>query len=74
MGEVKDADYDQDMKLPFKSQDDCVSTISNIYIPLSESFSIQQPKQVAEVRTFAIEDVFLLPYFHSAIWHPPRVC
>jgi hypothetical protein len=30
---VKDADYDKDMKLPFKTHSNCVSSFSNVYLP-----------------------------------------
>ncbi len=74
MGDVKDADYDKDMKLPFKSHDNCVSATSNVYILFSESFFIPQPKQILQEKTFAIKEEFLLTCFLPNIWQPPRVC
>jgi hypothetical protein len=74
MGDVKDSDYDKDMKLPFKSHENCLSSISNICISLPETFLIPQPKQIVEEKTFATEDDFLHTSFLSSIWQPPRVC
>lgn len=74
MGNVKQADYDEDMKLPFKSHDNCVSAISGNYVPLSESISIKPPKKVVKKKIFAIKDEFSLASFLSNIWQPPRVC
>jgi hypothetical protein len=70
----KDADFDKDMNLPFKSQDNCISAISNIYVSLPENFSIPPPKRIIEEKAFAIEDEFLLSSFLSNIWQPPRGC
>lgn len=72
-GHVKDADYDKDMKLPFKSHDNCVSSVSNIYISLLEKVSIQKPLQLLEKKNFETKDGFLLSSFLSNIWQPPRI-
>ena len=72
-GEVRDADYDRDMQLPFKTHDYTLSVISNTYAPLFESVSIQLTKQIVEKKIFAIKDEVLLTSFLSNIWQPPRV-
>jgi hypothetical protein len=74
MGDVKDADYDKDMKLPFKSHDNCVAGNTTIYIPLSEKLSIQKPIQFVEKKVFETEDRLLPTSFFSTIWQPPRHC
>ena len=74
MGDVKDADYDKDMKLPFKSHDNCVAGNTTIYIPLSERFSKQKPIKFLEKKIFGNEDRFLPTSFLSNIWQPPRHC
>ena len=74
MGNVKDADHEKDMKLPFKSHDNCITAISNVYLPLSEKLVIQKPIQYSEKRIFKTEDTSLLTSFLSNIWQPPRAC
>jgi len=73
MEDVKDADYDKDMKLPFKSHDNCVAGNTTIYLSLSEKLSIQTPVQFLEKKSFETEDQFLHTSFLSNIWQPPRV-
>ena len=72
MGNVRDADYDKDMKLPFKSHDNCVAGNTTIYLSLSEKLSIQNPFQFLEKKSFETEDHFLPTSFLSNIWQPPR--
>ncbi len=74
MGDVKDADYEKDMKLPFKTHDNCVTAISNVYLPLSEKVSIQKPVQYLEKKSIIAHDRFLPTSFLSNIWQPPRIC
>ncbi len=73
MGDVKDADYDKDMKLPFKTHDNCVTAISNVYLP-SVKVSIEKPMRFLEKKNFAGKDQFLVTSFLSNIWQPPRIC
>ena len=72
MGDVRDADYDKDMKLPFKSHDNCVAG-NAVYIASSEKISIQKPVQFLEKKKFETEDHFLPTSFLANIWQPPRV-
>ena len=74
MKDAKDADHEKDMKLPFKSHDNCIAAISNVYLPLSEKISIQQPLEYSEKKNFSREDDHLLTSFLSNIWQPPRAC
>jgi len=73
MGDVKDSDYDKDMKLPFKTHDNCVTTFSNIYLP-SAKVSIEKPIQFLQKKPFIKRDQFLLTSHLSNIWQPPRIC
>ena len=72
MDNVKDADYDKDMKLPFKSHDNCVAG-NVVYLPLSEKLLLQKPIQFPEKKHFQTEDQFILTSFLSIIWQPPRL-
>ncbi|MGN6530871.1 MAG: hypothetical protein ACTHK0_03860 [Ginsengibacter sp.] len=73
MGDVKDADYDKDMKLPFKTHDNCVTAISNVYLP-SVKVCLEKPVQFLQKKRFATKAAFLCTSFPSNIWQPPRIC
>ena len=73
MGDVEDADRDKDMKLPFKTHDNCVSFFTNVYLP-SAKVSIEKPIQFLQEKSFVNKDQFLLTSFLSNIWQPPRIC
>ena len=70
---VQDADYAKDMKLPFKSHDNCVASIINVYLP-SQNDIITKPVQFIETNHFKTQEKFLQPTFLSNIWQPPRIC
>ena len=71
MGDVKDSDYDKDMKLPFKTHSNCVSSFSNVYLP-SAKVSIEKPIEFLQEKRFTTKDQFLLPSHLSNIWQPPK--
>jgi hypothetical protein len=73
MGHGKDADHGKDMKLPFKTHDNCVTAISNVYLP-SAKVSIEKPIQFLQKKSFVNKDQFLPTSFLSNIWQPPRAC
>jgi hypothetical protein len=66
-----DADHDKDMKLPFKTHDNCVSSLSNVYLP-SAKVSIEKPIEFFQEKTFRTKYQSLLPSHVSIIWQPPR--
>ena len=72
MGDIMDADYEKDMRLPFKSHDTCVSVVSNFVVSLPETFSVPQLKPILEEQNFSTKDKFLHTSFLSNIWQPPR--
>ncbi|MDP1801412.1 MAG: hypothetical protein Q8L81_08675 [Bacteroidota bacterium] len=72
--DTKDADNDEDMKLPFKTHDACsgitgVSFISNNFADLSI-----QPLRSAENSYSNYQEKFLTPSCLSSIWQPPKTC
>jgi hypothetical protein len=73
MGDVKDADYGKDMKLPFKTHDNCVANVLNVYLPPSK-VSITKPVEFLEKKHFITREHFLHSSFLSNIWQPPRNC
>jgi hypothetical protein len=72
-GDVYDADYTKDMKLPFKTHDNCVASIINVYLP-SQKVVITKPVQFIENQHFNTQETFLQSTFLSNIWQPPRIC
>lgn len=70
---VKDADYNKDMKLPFKTHDNCLASIINVYLS-SHKVVITNPVQLIENKHFKTKEIFLQSIFLSNIWQPPRVC
>lgn len=73
-GDVKDKDYADDMKLPFKTYNGCVSAnMISFFITTSYPFVIKEPTSSAELYTF-YRDNFSSSAFLSSIWQPPKFC
>jgi hypothetical protein len=73
-GDPKDADYDKDMKLPFKTTH--VNTSISTYIAF-ESQSFQLKRQIyteLKIRVFTIFDSWYSNSYLNAIWQPPKSC
>ncbi|MEO8961039.1 MAG: hypothetical protein ABI325_04105 [Ginsengibacter sp.] len=73
MDDVQDADYAKDMKLPFKTHDNCLASIINVYLP-SQKVVITKPIQFIKDQHFKTQEQFLQSTFLSNIWQPPRIC
>lgn len=70
-GDVRDADYAQDMKLPFKSHDNCPG--ANILAFEPNNFNIIHKPIHKESEAFKIfDEQFLSDPFLSYIWQPPK--
>lgn len=73
-GKAKPADYDKDMKLPFKSIPEITCSVSMIaLIPDVQSskinnFSCQGKQRVCR------KDLIVADDFHVCIWQPPKSC
>lgn len=74
MGDVKDADYDKDMKLPFKSPDNCLVSFVAAYLPSPKWTFPTNPEEFLESEHFKMLDTPLQSSFNSSIWQPPRAC
>lgn len=72
-GNVKDADYDKDMKLPFKTHDNCVASIVCIAAPTTLSFVIKPVYHCTEKQNFYIKDFQFSSLYLSSIWQPPKM-
>lgn len=73
-GFTKDADFEKDMKLPFKaSQDNCFSFV--VVLPTSEKFELSTDSSLFELHRPNIiqkRQIFISNYL-SAIWQPPKI-
>jgi hypothetical protein len=72
--DLKDADYNKDMKLPFKTLDTCnyasISFCTQIQdFQFSENLSIKLYRTPLYKYNFSFSS-----NFHSAIWQPPKFC
>lgn len=73
-GIVKDADYDKDMKLPFKTHDGCINMTITAFTPNNISTGITKPV-IIENKSFPhYHEVFTASSFLSSIWQPPKAC
>jgi hypothetical protein len=69
---LKDADYDRDMKLPFKTLDTCSFASITICTPIEDfQFSSKQYIKLYKIPSFKYNFSFSSNY-HSAIWQPPK--
>jgi hypothetical protein len=73
-GSPRDKDYDRDMKLPFKTSNDCISTVSSVIIPVAFQFIIVNPLEISPKPIFFHKDEFILSSFPASIWQPPKSC
>jgi hypothetical protein len=73
-GNVKDADYERDMQLPFKTTDVVVSATTPLIIPApfpELNFNLPPP---AHVHGAVLDVDFHSSQFLFSIWQPPRSC
>lgn len=73
-GSPKDKDYDRDMQLPFKTTDDCISSITTAFVPLMAQYFIVKPIEIKEKKRFFSHDQFVSSSYLSNIWQPPKSC
>lgn len=73
-GAVKDADYDKDMKLPFKAHDHCGLQVSSTIPP--EPIGLPAKKVIYSIppKKYHSHDAGFTASFHSLIWQPPKAC
>jgi hypothetical protein len=71
-GSPRDKDYDRDMQLPFKTQDDCISSISPAFVPVFVQHDLPAPIELSTRKSFILKNQFLLSSYLANIWQPPR--
>jgi hypothetical protein len=71
---VKDTDYNKDMKLPFKMLDNCNFASINFCTPIQD-FQFQKNLTIKGYKIPLYKYNFSFSSnFHSAIWQPPKYC
>lgn len=75
-GDVKDADYEEDMKLPFKSHNHTITTnivdaVANTVLKIT---LYPKPYFVPSKIIIISEEAFFASSYHSNIWQPPKFC
>ena len=72
--DVKYADYEKDMRLPFKSNDGSLNMLSLSFIHYSSSNKINKPIEI-DLKVYKVYNVnkFQTTYL-SNIWQPPKSC
>ncbi len=73
-GSPKDADYDRDMQLPFKTSCDIAASFISAYMPGAVQVSVMQPTVIVQGTKNVIQDEFLVSTYLANIWQPPKFC
>lgn len=71
--QIKDSDYSQDMKLPFKTHDISVVAFNLVYPPKKIEFNFEhKPLDIDEQHQFTYTESFY-PSVFQKIWQPPKI-
>ncbi len=70
----KDADHDEDMKLPFKTHNICANGIGISFVPDSFIDLSFKPTSSEEKSYSNYKVKFLTSSYLSSIWQPPKSC
>ena len=73
-GDLKDADYDKDQQLPFKSHEGCINLSILICILHSNDSYLTIPIAHKEDKKVLPEITYISSAFLSSIWQPPKSC
>lgn len=73
-GNTKDADYDKDSKLPFKTHDNCNSSNHITILPEQKFFFNSVVQSFEKKILFKFYSVFPNATFLENIWQPPKFC
>ncbi len=71
-GDVKSADYEKDMKLPFKSHDVCDYFVATFSM-LPKHPQIKQPVHIQEALFLEFKHNFKGSSLAASIWQPPKL-
>ena len=71
-GSPRDKDYQDDMKLPFKTADKCVVVLSPAFVPIVQTVSKIKPVELPKFEMGVYQDNFIPSTYLSSIWQPPK--
>jgi hypothetical protein len=71
-GSPKDKDYQEDMKLPFKTDHNCVSTVFAAYIHQKKYTLTNKSTDISQIGIPLLKNQFILSSFTTCIWQPPQ--
>ncbi|MGY3214217.1 hypothetical protein [Mucilaginibacter sp. HD30] len=67
-------DYAEDMQLPFKTIDKCLSAGMAVIVPQNINIAVHQPVKLKKRQRFIMQDEFMPSSYLSRIWQPPKAC
>lgn len=73
-GDVKDADYDKDMKLPFKTHNNTAAEISVAEPPFFLIINNKRTYTNTKKKTHILKNDSVISAYLSSIWQPPQSC
>ena len=73
-GSPKDKDYNEDMKLPFKTADKCAVNVLTALVPASLSIPVSIPAAHSPAKIPIHNERSDLLAYLSHIWQPPKTC
>ena len=73
-GSPLSSDYAEDMQLPFKTMDKCLTTTIPVIVPQNIKITVNEPVQIKKDRQFIMKEEFIPSSYLSRIWQPPKAC
>lgn len=73
-GSPKDKDFEEDMKLPFKTCGDCISSIVPAFVPVMVQLSSAKFIEIPVMKNHRSQDQFIISSYLANIWQPPKYC
>ena len=68
------SDHEKDMQLPFKSHDECLSSLQVVYVPANEYQPGLKPVPQIQETFLPYKETFKSYSALSSIWQPPKFC
>ncbi|WP_304067539.1 hypothetical protein [Pedobacter glucosidilyticus] len=72
--DVRDADYERDMQLPFKTHNHINQVDCNVSLPQYSLSVITLPAIIQQHKTPVYRSLFIHSVYLSTIWQPPKTC
>lgn len=71
-GSPKDSDYDEDMKLPFKTPVKSQAGLSAVFVLPANTGRAIKPKELSPQKNTIFNDLFIVVGYSSSVWQPPK--